>query len=270
MALAIQSKDPSIHLGDGFLKSLEYKMGINSMMTEPIPAYSLLLRWMLLAGLILFGGWVSWEQGILQNILLSDPTRITFIITVTFIAASGHCALRSLYLSTEQQALQRISQALGSSSKPSPLESGLLENSLTGEFLRSLLGKPVQTKSHSANRDGQLLAQVMAEQAQGQHEAGWFVSGLLLKLGLLGTVVGFVLMLAPIAELESFDLTDIQGLLQRMTGGMGVALNTTLLGLICSMLLGIQYLMLDRAADRLVAAAVHLAETRLPANKEVT
>ncbi|MEW8398789.1 MAG: hypothetical protein AB2707_21750, partial [Candidatus Thiodiazotropha sp.] len=70
-------------------------------------------------------------------------------------------------------------------------------------------------------------------------------------------------MLAPVAELESFDLSDIQGLLQRMTTGMGVALNTTLMGLGCSMLLGMQYLMLDRAADRLVAEAVQFSETRL-------
>ncbi|MCG7984811.1 MAG: MotA/TolQ/ExbB proton channel family protein [Candidatus Thiodiazotropha lotti] len=229
-------------------------------MTAPIPAYSLLLRWLLLAGLILFGGWVSWDQGILQNILLSDPTRITLIIAVTFIAASGHCAFRSLYLSTEQAALQQIIQALGLSDKPLNKGSSLLDGSLTGEFLRGLLQKNTEPE---ANRDAQLLAQVMAEQARGQHEAGWFVSGLLIKLGLLGTVIGFVLMLAPVAELESFDLADIQGLLQRMTGGMGVALNTTLLGLVCSMLLGLQYLMLDRAADRLVAAAVHLAETRL-------
>ncbi|MCG7905076.1 MAG: MotA/TolQ/ExbB proton channel family protein [Candidatus Thiodiazotropha taylori] len=232
-------------------------------MTASIPAYSLLLRWLLLAGLILFGAWVSWDQGILQNILLSDPTRITLIIGVTFIAASGHCAFRSLYLSTEQEALQRIIQALGLSDKPLNKGSSLLDSSLTGEFLRGLLQKPSEPETV---RDAQLLAQVMAEQARGQHEAGWFISGLLIKLGLLGTVIGFVLMLAPVAELESFDLADIQGLLQRMTGGMGVALNTTLLGLVCSMLLGLQYLMLDRAADRLVAAAVHLAETRLTAS----
>ncbi|MCG7932434.1 MAG: MotA/TolQ/ExbB proton channel family protein [Candidatus Thiodiazotropha weberae] len=235
-------------------------------MTAPIPAYSLLLRWLLLAGLILFGGWVSWDQGILQNILLSDPTRITLIIAVTFIAASGHCAFRSLYLSTEQEALQQIIQVLGLSDKPLNKGSNLLDGSLTGEFLRGLLQK---TTEPEANRDAQLLAQVMAEQARGQHEAGWFVSGLLIKLGLLGTVIGFVLMLAPVAELESFDLADIQGLLQRMTGGMGVALNTTLLGLVCSILLGLQYLMLDRAADRLVAAAVHLAETRLTVKSSV-
>jgi hypothetical protein len=127
---------------------------------------------------------------------------MTFIIAATFAVASGHCSIRSLYLSTEQQALQQISQALDSLSMPSLMESELMENSLTGEFLRSLLCEPANTERNAASHDGQLLAQVMVEQARGQHKAGWFISGLLLKLGLLGTVVGFVLMLAPIAELE--------------------------------------------------------------------
>ncbi len=232
-------------------------------MTPPTPSYSLFLRWLLLAGLILFAGWVFWDLGLLQRVLISDPTRITLVIAVLFIAASGHCALRSLYLSVEQEALQRIVVGIEESSLPLRPESGLLKGSLSGEFLRSVLRKAGNAGNDNADCNSQSLAQVMAEQAQGQHEAGWFVSGLLIKLGLLGTVVGFVLMLSPVASLESFDLADIQGLLQRMTGGMGVALNTTLLGLTCSMLLGLQYLMLDRAADRLVASAVHLAETRL-------
>jgi uncharacterized membrane protein YqjE len=232
-------------------------------MTIPIPAYSLLLRWLLLAGLMLFAAWVLWDQGLLQKIFGSDPTRITLLIALLFLVASGHCALRSLYLSGEQESLQRIAQAIDNIDRPLQSESIPLDGSLSGEFLRSVLNKPCDSPNQEGSRDCQLLAQVMAEQARGQHEAGWFVSGLLIKLGLLGTVVGFVLMLAPVANLESFDLSDIQGLLQRMTGGMGVALNTTLLGLSCSMLLGLQYLMLDRAADRLVAAVVHLAETRL-------
>ncbi|MEJ2394026.1 MAG: MotA/TolQ/ExbB proton channel family protein [Candidatus Thiodiazotropha sp.] len=237
-------------------------------MTSPIPAYSLFLRWLLLTGLLLFAGWVLWDRQLLLQLLASDPTRITLMIALLFLAASGHCGLRSFYLSSEQEALQRIKLGMGTlPSAPRP-DSRLLDGSLSGEFLRSVLCKPLETSTGESNRDCQLLAQVMAEQARGQHEAGWFVSALLLKLGLLGTVVGFVLMLAPVAALESFDLSDIQGLLQRMTGGMGVALNTTLLGLSCSMLLGLQYLMLDRAADRLVAAAVHLAETCQPSPSE--
>ena len=40
---------------------------------------------------------------------------------------------------------------------------------------------------------------------------------------------------------------------------MRVALNTTLVGLLGTMLLGFQYLMLDRGADRLLSGTVNLA-----------
>ncbi|MGH8598031.1 MAG: hypothetical protein ACREXT_15355, partial [Gammaproteobacteria bacterium] len=62
---------------------------------------------------------------------------------------------------------------------------------------------------------------------------------------------------------ETFDIAHAQALLGSMTVGMGVALNTTLVGLVTSMLLGLQYLLLDRGADRLLADAVFFAETEL-------
>ncbi|MEW8586428.1 MAG: MotA/TolQ/ExbB proton channel family protein [Candidatus Thiodiazotropha sp.] len=237
-------------------------------MRQAESTYTLFLQWLLLLGIMLFISWLFWDQGLLQAAVLSDPTRITLIILLLFSIATAHCAARTLFLSQQQNALDRIIRFIATS-PPAPgsnrwwLANRLPEKeSLAGQMIAGLVAGSGNVHRRS-RMDGQLLAQVMAEQARGQHEIGWFTCGLLVKLGLLGTVVGFVLMLAPVAELESFDLSDIQGLLQRMTTGMGVALNTTLMGLGCSMLLGMQYLMLDRAADRLVAEAVQFSETRL-------
>ncbi|MES9970431.1 MAG: MotA/TolQ/ExbB proton channel family protein [Candidatus Thiodiazotropha sp.] len=231
--------------------------------------YALFLQWLLLLGLLLFISWVFWDRGLLQTALLSDPSRITLVILSLFIISTCHCAARTLYLSHEQSALDRI--VLFTTANPPDLGRNRwwIENqlpardSLSGQFITGIASLRSTLQPHQGYPDSQLLAQVMAERSRGQHEVGWFICGLLVKLGLLGTVIGFVLMLAPVAELESFDLSDIQGLLQRMTTGMGVALNTTLMGLSCSMLLGMQYLMLDRAADRLVAEAVEFTETGL-------
>ena len=41
---------------------------------------------------------------------------------------------------------------------------------------------------------------------------------------LLGTAIGFILMLIPIAGLSSFDAETLRGALAGMTGGMAVAL----------------------------------------------
>ncbi len=52
-------------------------------------------------------------------------------------------------------------------------------------------------------------------------------------------------MLLPIGEIRDFDPQVLQQLLATMSGGMAVALYTTLTGLITSMLLKFQYFVLD-------------------------
>ena len=41
---------------------------------------------------------------------------------------------------------------------------------------------------------------------------------------------------------------------------MGIAMNTTMVGLISSIPLGLQYLLLDRSADKFVVAAIQLGQ----------
>ena len=75
---------------------------------------------------------------------------------------------------------------------------------------------------------------------------------ILLKLGLTGTVIGFILMLLPIGDIKDFDPQIIQQLLSKMSGGMAVALYTTLTGLVTSILLKLQYFLLDSSLTRLM------------------
>ena len=114
--------------------------------------------------------------------------------------------------------------------------------------------------SGNSEHDKTLLTEVMAEALRGSHQVGWFIAGLVIKLGLLGTVIGFVLMLRSISGLDNLDISDIKQLMTQMTQGMGVAMNTTMVGLVCSMLLGLQYLLLDRCADGVVTQAIDLGQ----------
>ena len=59
-------------------------------------------------------------------------------------------------------------------------------------------------------------------------------------------------MLLPIAEMNAFDAGMMQQLLTAMSGGMAVALYTTLAGLVTSTLLKLQYHVLDAHAATLV------------------
>ena len=79
--------------------------------------------------------------------------------------------------------------------------------------------------------DRQQLIDTISDELTNTHAAGHFTADLLLKLGLTGTVIGFILMLLPIGEIEQFDPSLIQQLLSAMSGGMAIALYTTLQGL---------------------------------------
>ena len=70
---------------------------------------------------------------------------------------------------------------------------------------------------------------------------GFFISDLLLKLGIIGTVVGFIIMLSSLSAIDEMNLSKMNNLLLSMSAGMKVALYTTLTGLIGSILLTIQY-----------------------------
>ena len=69
---------------------------------------------------------------------------------------------------------------------------------------------------------------------------GFFVADILLKLGIVGTVIGFIIMLSSLSTIDEMNLSKMNNLLLSMSSGMKVALYTTLSGLICSILLTIQ------------------------------
>lgn len=108
-----------------------------------------------------------------------------------------------------------------------------------------------------ARRDADDLAAHI--DAQGGEDAlarwlnhGWLAADSVLKLGLLGTIIGFILMLAPIADLKSYDAASLQAALAAMSGGMAVALYTTLTGLVANILLRLQFQMLGDAMHTLL------------------
>lgn len=215
-------------------------------------AYRIFLYWLLLAGIIVFSVYVAWDLGVLASILSSDITRISVVVLLLLFLTSIHCGYRSWFLTAQLRMAERLKEQLES---PGQNSAFMFSNgkSLVQDYLEAL-------QKGDSEQDKVILSELMAEKLRGSHQVGWFVSGLVIKLGLLGTVIGFVLMLSSVSGLENLDITDIKQLMQQMTQGMGVAMNTTLVGLVSSMLLGMQYLLLDRCADQVVATGVGLGQ----------
>jgi len=82
---------------------------------------------------------------------------------------------------------------------------------------------------------------------------GWLVADFICpSLGLLGTVVGlFYTFMGAFEGFMSNDPAAIQRLLEQISAGMSTALVTTIVGLICSIILSLQMHMLGWATERM-------------------
>ena len=81
-------------------------------------------------------------------------------------------------------------------------------------------------------------------------DVGWFVSESCLALGMVGTVTGFLIMLGT--AFENVDVSNaitLQNALSDMAVGMSTALWTTLVGLICSLIIKVQLVNLEVALN---------------------
>ena len=115
------------------------------------------------------------------------------------------------------------------------------ENTLIGRFL-------LNTDKNSEKNNLLLIE----DELSNKHSLGYLAVDVLLKLGLTGTVIGFILMLLPIGEIKDFDPEILQKLLSTMSGGMAGALYTTLTGLVTSMILKFQYFVLDSSLSQTI------------------
>ena len=75
-------------------------------------------------------------------------------------------------------------------------------------------------------------------------------------------MIGFSILALQIGNTTSFDPNQSQELLRSLTTGLGVALLTTMVGLVGNIVLGLQLTRLDRYADSLVADCQRLGIER--------
>ena len=129
-------------------------------------------------------------------IVESDRSKISMIILAIYVLATVHWFYVALSLDRE----------ISSIIEPK-------ENTLIGRFL-------LNTDKNSEKNNLLLIE----DELSNKHSLGYLAVDVLLKLGLTGTVIGFILMLLPIGEIKDFDPEILQKLLSTMSGGMAVAL----------------------------------------------
>jgi hypothetical protein len=197
---------------------------------------NLFLRSLVLLGLILFGFFLGVKYGFVQMALDADRSYLSMVIVLIYLLATLHWLWLARGLTREADCLSAYGPDLSADVDSKGV--------LIAAFVMNLRG------SHGREQNEALLL-AFGDQLVNRHALGHFISDVLLRLGLLGTIIGFILMLMPVAEIQDFDTAVMQRLLAAMSGGMAVALYTTLAGLISSTLLSLQYHFLDTVAANL-------------------
>ena len=131
-------------------------------------------------------------RGLLQQVIEGDRSHIVFAVVALFVVAWLWTARKSWYASREFNKFKKKTS---------------IATRLPPEYLHALRDKE------------------MGKLDWLNSASGWMVG-----LGLLGTVVGFVIALGGVTGLGVSNAGDVQDALTILVDGMGVALNTTLAG----------------------------------------
>lgn len=190
-------------------------------MAVKLESKHLLLKSSLALGVIIFFTYLIFDLGVLSLIIASDQSKISLIILALYYLATAHWYYLSFSLDKEIEGLN----------------SDDASSSVLLSKLKYFDGNDQQKSTNYLS--------ILEDELANRHALGYMIVDVLLKLGLTGTVIGFILMLLPIGEIKDFDPQIIQQLLSKMSGGMAVALYTTLTGLVTSILLKLQYFLLD-------------------------
>lgn len=229
--------------------------------------YNPVLRWLIVTVLVAIGLLTLWQLGFLGSVLASDHTRISLLIFAIFVITSLHCLVQAVDISRELIAARHARAVIEAEASSGFRLAG--NNVLTGAgtllepgILTTHVGNLVKKAEirGKGQLDQTLLLRSVADRLRSREKIGLFVSEGLLRLALLGTAIGFILMLIPIAGLTSFEADTLRGALSGMTGGMAVALNVTVAGIATALILKFQYFQLDAAIGELFSGIAEVSE----------
>jgi hypothetical protein len=237
----------------------------NFLLAEP---HVLLLLWLAGSSLVIFGAAVTTDQGLVQLMVEADQSRICIVLILMYAVGLGHTFKRTLYLSREINhavtVAGRLEQGLVQPSALRNRDAALAAGLPTGFVVDYLADVHAARNLPEGGEAASDLLDAYASRLRGAHEFGWFYIDLMLKVGFLGTLVGFILMLGSVAETGTLDASTMQKVLQQMSVGMSTALYTTMASLVAGILLSVPYYLLDRGLEALLQVTVHVKEVLVP------
>jgi biopolymer transport protein ExbB/TolQ len=201
--------------------------------------YLLILRYSLinLVGLIFL--FVLITQGYVTKAIKADITNMVIVILTLFAVGFILAAYRTLWLSRElNYSFFKI----------------LPNHSLAKDFLQS------SKKLDASSRNN--LATSLRIKLSSKINYIKFMANTLVILGLIGTVIGFIIALSGVDGSVSSNPEEVSKMVSTLIQGMSVALYTTLVGSICSVWLNICYQIMSTGANNLLSKIIELGEKK--------
>ena len=199
--------------------------------------YVLLLRFTLLnlIGFGLLGA--AYAHGLVAMALEADRTYLSVIIFVAFLVGLGLCGYRVWQSSYELNSVRDF-------------EAGA--DSPAARYLAPMAGGDAESR---ANLVGALRMKIAHRTAVVRH-----IANSLVLLGLIGTVVGFIIALGGVDPEHASDVKAIAPMVSTLIQGMSTALYTTLIGAVLNVWLMANHQVLAGGTVKLITALVELAE----------
>jgi hypothetical protein len=175
-------------------------------------------------------GWVTLA-------LAADSTHLVVVITLVFLAGLAHCAYRIVQTSRELN-------------RAKPFDP--LVPSLAADFLAKTRGRNGESRS--------ILVAALRLKLTQRIAVVRHVANSLVLLGLIGTVIGFIIALSGVDPQSAGDFSAVAPMVSTLIEGMSTALFTTLVGAVLNVWLMVNYHLLAGGTVKLVTALVELGE----------
>ncbi len=179
----------------------------------------------------------AWAQGWIDAVLTADDTGLSLGIFLVFLAGLGICGHRVWQVSAELEQAQ--------ARRPDP-------GSRAARYFDEIAGRDSGSRAIAASRLKLVLS--------GRISTVLHIANSLVLLGLVGTVVGFIIALSGVDPQSAGNVDAITPMVAELIHGMSVALYTTLVGAVLHLWLKINYLILSGGAVRLVDRIVARGE----------
>ena len=199
--------------------------------------YLLLLRFALvnLVGLGLLA--LAQAHGLVAMTLAADRTHLVVVISLVFLVGLGICTWRVWQVSRELNRLRPFDP---------------LARSLAADYFAKIRGRSGDSRALIASALRLKLTQRIAIVRQ--------IANSLVLLGLIGTVVGFIIALSGVDPQKARDFEAVTPMVSTLIAGMSTALFTTLVGAILNVWLTINHQVLTGGTVKLMTALVEIGE----------